>query len=132
MGITWKDIDFDKKTIHIPGTKNQMSDRVIPLFNRLIYIINGLNKERDYLFDFIPDYVSRKFSKLMPKRHLHELRRTFATRCLESGVSMKTLQLWLGHSSYEQTANTYSHVLEAFNRKEADKINKPDNSPDRK
>lgn len=134
LGVEWNGIDFEKLTVRIPGTKNQTSDRVIPLFDSLKAVISGLNNNGGKLFDFKPDYVSRTFSKLMPKRHLHELRHTFATRCLESGVSMKTLQLWLGHSTYEQTANTYSHILEAFNKTESDKINKPtpDNSPDRK
>jgi len=134
LGVEWNGIDFEKMTVRIPGTKNQTSDRVIPLFDSLKAIINGLKNNGGKLFNFKPDYVSRTFSKLMPNRHLHELRHTFATRCLESGVSMKTLQMWLGHSTYEQTANTYSHILEAFNKTESDKINKrtPDNSPDKK
>ena len=131
LGLKWTDIDFEKGTVHMPGTKNQTSDRIIPLFDSLKAIVNGLSQHSEYLFNFKPDYVSKNFSKLLKGRHLHELRHTFATRCLENEVGMKTLQMWLGHSTYEQTANTYSHVLDAFNKKEAEKINnKPDNLPD--
>jgi integrase len=35
--------------------------------------------------------------------HLHALRKTFATRHHESGVSARTLQAWLGHSDLETT-----------------------------
>lgn len=41
---------------------------------------------------------------------MHVLRHTFATRCLESGMNMKDLQIILGHSSYGVTADTYVHV----------------------
>ena len=124
LKVKWTDIDFENKVLHLPGTKTSKSDRLIPLSDRLIDILSGLNHNGEYLFNLLPDYVTKTFKKLMPKHHLHELRHTFATRCLEKGVSMKTLQLWLGHSTYKQTADTYSHVLEAFNKTEIDKLNK--------
>lgn len=43
--------------------------------------------------------------------HPHVLRHTFATRWIENGGSMKTLQTILGHSNYGITADIYSHVL---------------------
>lgn len=41
----------------------------------------------------------------------HALRATFSTRFLESGGSMKTLQVLLGHASFAMTSDLYSHVL---------------------
>ena len=41
---------------------------------------------------------------------LHELRHTFATRLLEQGESMKTIQELLGHARENITANIYTHV----------------------
>lgn len=55
-------------------------------------------------------YVLKKYG-YTKKITVHELRHTFATRCLEAGVDMKTLQVFLGHSDYKVTANIYSHVL---------------------
>ena len=41
---------------------------------------------------------------------MHVLRHTFATRCIESGVNPKTLQLILGHASLKTTMDTYVDV----------------------
>ena len=47
----------------------------------------------------------------IPYRKFHALRHTYATRLFESGVSLKVIQVLLGHSSMEITANIYTHVL---------------------
>jgi integrase len=133
LRLKWSDIFLQDKIIHMPGTKNQTSNRDIPLFNNLETVIKEIPKTNsDLLFPNMSEYkATHKFKDLMPTHKLHDLRHTFATRCLESGVQMKTLQLWLGHSTFEETANTYSHIQERFNKKETDKVNKidPKNDP---
>ena len=52
--------------------------------------------------------VSRHGNKCAEGAHcgkwfLHKFRHTYATTCLESGVSVRTLQEWLGHSDLEST-----------------------------
>lgn len=41
----------------------------------------------------------------------HCMRHTFATRCIENGMSYKTLQMILGHSKLSMTMDLYAHVL---------------------
>lgn len=63
-----------------------------------------------------PDSFSSKFRRFLKKNNLrpirlHDIRHTNCTQLLMNGVDMKTMQVRLGHSDYNVTANTYSHVL---------------------
>lgn len=66
--------------------------------------------------DLIPlTYVSRAFPQLYEKCGLrrlkfHELRHTNISLLLEQGASMKELQEWAGHGSFNTTADIYSHI----------------------
>lgn len=58
---------------------------------------------------------------------LHSLRHTYATRCIESGMSSKVLQHLLGHTDISITLNTYCDVFQKFSNEsllEADKYMK--------
>ena len=62
-----------------------------------------------------PNYFSDHF-KWMLKKHnlrkirLHDLRHTCASLQLKNGVQIKNIQDWLGHLSFNTTANIYSHL----------------------
>ena len=79
---------------------------------------------RDYL-DYIcldqtgklmrPNYVTDHFSWVLQKFDLkkirfHDLRHSCASLLLASGISMKQIQIWLGHSTFSTTADIYSHL----------------------
>lgn len=127
INFKMKDIDITKNTLHLRGTKTSNSDRYIPYFKK----IQSLLKKFPANWQTHKDTVTQEFKKICPNHKLHDLRHTFATRCLEAGVTMKTVQKWLGHSTYEMTANTYSHVLAEFENKEIEKIDNiiPQNIP---
>lgn len=42
----------------------------------------------------------------------HALRATFATRCIEANVPVRTIQELLGHADYSLTMNLYGHVTD--------------------
>jgi integrase len=47
---------------------------------------------------------------------MHSLRHTFATRCIERGVSIKALQRIMGHANVATTLDIYVHVSDDFLR----------------
>lgn len=72
------------------------------------------------------DFLWTKLERYLKKnnfRHIgvHQLRHTFATRCLESGISVKYLQKLLGHASTRMT-DRYTHLLFEFEQEENAKI----------
>jgi integrase len=75
-----------------------------------------------------PRNFNRRFSQILkqaglPHIRLHDSRHTFATLLLEQGVSPKTLQTMLGHSSARITLDVYSHVTLDLERQAAAKLN---------
>ena len=62
-----------------------------------------------------PNFVSDHF-KIMIKKYglrklrFHDLRHSCASLLLANGESMKAIQDWLGHSTFNVTANFYSHL----------------------
>ena len=77
-----------------------------------------------------PDAVSRINRKLLAKAGIeehvrfHDLRHTFATMALSSGVDVKTLSTVIGHVSSATTLNTYAHITDTMKQKAADKIDR--------
>lgn len=118
-------------------TKTKSSRRTLPLVpffrNKLLNIksqqeankkLCGRSYNKDYL-DYIyvdeigdrikPNYITGQFPKLLEKQgfrriRFHDLRHSCASLLLASGVPMKNIQEWLGHSDFSTTANIYAHL----------------------
>ena len=58
----------------------------------------------------------------LPKVRFHDLRHTFATMALKSGVDVKTLSGALGHYSAGFTLSTYTHATAQMKQDAADTI----------
>ena len=79
------------------------------------------------VFPYSDNMVKCNFRRLKDKYALdfsiHSLRHTFATRCVENGISYKVIQKWLGHSKASRTLDIYSHVHTVFELSEVTKFN---------
>ncbi len=67
----------------------------------------------------LPDYITPAWKHLLEKNDMrvirfHDLRHTCASLLLNkgkhNGITLKDIQVWLGHSDFSTTANTYSHL----------------------
>ncbi len=121
-----------KLIIDMPKTKSSFRD--IPISSYLMNVLPSLYKSRksEYIVSdkigFVsPRTFSYRFHKLLEKYHIkqinyHALRHTFATRCIEYGVDVKTLSEILGHSSATITLNTYVHSSMERKREQLEKL----------
>jgi len=62
-----------------------------------------------------PDYLTQEFPAFLEKHgfkrmRFHDTRHSAASLLLASGVPLKQIQEWLGHSDFAITANTYAHL----------------------
>lgn len=132
LDFSYNDIILNNDMLFIKGTKTTLSVRYVPVFPELYNVLGFNNKEdfKSYVkingnvrpFHFSASRISKEFKRFCPGHKLHDLRHTFATRCLECDISMKVVQGWLGHSRLDTTASIYSHVLPDFEKKESTKF----------
>lgn len=87
-----------------------------------IFILSGTHK-------FIsPRTFEYRFHKVLeeyniPNFNFHILRHTFATRCIECGIDVKTLSEIMGHSNVNITLNNYVHPSFENKRIQMEKLN---------
>jgi len=69
---------------------------------------------------------SKRFARLTERAgirvRLHDLRHTYGTLALESGVNLKTVSSSMGHSTIAVTANIYLHASESLESEAAARI----------
>lgn len=128
VNLTFNQVDFDSRIMKVSGKGNK--DRLVPFTNSakeaMLNYINGLRKDllkedTKYIFlnsqgnkmtvrglEYILDEIEAK-TGLYGKIHPHMLRHSFATKMLNRGADLRTIQELLGHSSIE-TTSIYTHV----------------------
>ena len=137
LALQWKDIDFERNTIHvtksvyhqgdkpcIKAPKTKESIRVIPLLLPLKEKLLTLKSaDNDYIIsdDGKKPITNRRYITLYNKYKAetgiectaHQLRHSFATIAIENGVSMKSVQEILGHQQISTTLDIYTDFREA-------------------
>lgn len=134
-----KNTNYEKKqnTILIidkPKTKSSIRD--IPIPSKLFDIIKSLKEYSvsEYLVSNTKNFISPRtfeyrFHRIIDSVGLygvnyHALRHTFATRCIEANVDIKSLSEMLGHSNVSITLNTYVHSSMELKRQQIEKLYK--------
>lgn len=125
----------ERKTILIIDTPKSVSSiREIPLPSLIIDLLKKLECNTNAYFltgsenkiieprtyeNIFKSYLKRSGIK---ETNFHSLRHTFATRCIECGVDIKSLSEILGHSDIKITLNTYVHPTMNMKRDGIEKL----------
>ncbi|MBU1708009.1 tyrosine-type recombinase/integrase [bacterium] len=148
--LQWQDVDLTPKHEHVivrstpvHRTKNR-KDRIIPLSPEIVEVFKILWKNRDKKSPYVlpnsegkPRFyplntwmrllrrIERDEGVLIAKgfhmNGFHLFRHTFATNALASGVDIRTVQDWLGHSSIVQTQR-YLNLLPEHKHQQIKKL----------
>ncbi|MEN6508630.1 MAG: tyrosine-type recombinase/integrase, partial [Smithella sp.] len=124
-GLRWQDIDFQKKEVTLTGKGNKT--RIVPLLVQVEKILLPFKKDVGLVFDYChPDTVSHWFKSVVKTAgidaRLHDLRHTFATYLLKSGVPLHVVQAILGHANIS-TTQIYAKVLDKTKKEQMNKLN---------
>lgn len=123
-----------KTMLVIDHPKTNHSNRDIPINSKLLEYLKEAKKEASSVFvistqkSFLsPRTFEYRFHKLLAAQNIentnfHALRHTFATRCVELGVDIKTLSEVLGHANVGITLNTYVHSSIDLKRSQIEKL----------
>lgn len=146
-GLKWCDFDEEKGTLKIErsvvrkengdilitSTKTYNSDRMILLPPSTKKILSQRERESEWIFprkdnNHLPMKPQTAYHHLktllkragLPMIRFHDLRHTFATHALTSGIDAKTLSKMLGHTNASFTIDTYTHVTSDMQKRAAE------------
>ena len=137
--LTWKNIDLKAATLRVSGedklgfSPKDYEERVIPLPPDLLDILQNLPRRAFWVF---PNRNGNRVSHLLRRLKtiadragianatLHKFRHTYATRLLEKGADIVTVQKLMGHSDIE-TTRRYLNPEDDLKRKAANRLNLP-------
>jgi integrase len=151
FGLEWSDIDFDRGTVQVQRTLEEISGRMRPKetksargrrqINLSRFTLDALHEHRKAMLaeghaggpifcDCDGGWLRKaeaaarenREPRPLPRIRFHDLRHTCATLLLLADENVKVISERLGHASIQLTLDTYSHVLPTMQQRAADKM----------
>lgn len=134
LGLCWGDVDLRAGVLHvrralvrvdhrlmIQSAKSRAGERDVPIAPELLPLLRAQYRFAPdrRVIGCAPETLARRWRRaqleagVMQPYRLHDLRHTYATRLVLAGCNLRVLQYMIGHSSFELTANTYTHISAA-------------------
>ena len=142
-GLQWQDVDLVHGVLHvrrirhrvkrqlvIAPPKSEAGVRSIPIAPELLPVLR-----RSFCFNLsafcvpsAPEAIDRAWKRIQKKcvslskpYRLHDLRHTYITRMLLSGVAPRVVQYLAGHSTLDLTLKVYTHITAEKAKKEVER-----------
>jgi integrase/recombinase XerD len=134
--LTWREVDLKRAAIKVSGegkagfSPKDYEERVIPIPAALVALLKKLPRDTEWVFPNPKggriNHLLRWFKEIasrakVPDATLHKFRHTCATRLLERGCDVATLQHLLGHSALE-TTRQYLDPHDSLKRRAVSKL----------
>ena len=126
LALTWKDVNFNNKTLTINKTKTRENNITSPKTkssNRIIYIPDSLiddlkqiDQKEEFIFNISFTTLKRKkdyYCKIAEVKQIkiHEFRHSHACLLYQNKIDVKDISYRLGHNDINITINTYLSYL---------------------
>lgn len=126
LNLRWPQVDFRSRLVHVIKTK-RAKNRIVPMNKTLYETLKALRAEapgsdKVYPWKHVQNaYEKARAGAKLDGLRLHDLRHTFATRLIQAGVDVFTVQRILGHSTITMTMR-YVHSFEPEMRAAVEKL----------
>ena len=132
LGLERRDVDLvrgqltiQRQRLRVAGKlitstpKSNAGNRIVPICADLAPIIQRRARHltpNGLIVPIAPETLNHHWRRAQQEAgieapyRLHDLRHTYATQLVAAGCNIKTLQYLMGHSTYQLTADTYTHV----------------------
>jgi len=135
INLKWSDIDFKNEVIFVNDSKN-FTQRLIPMNKLVLDTLKSLVYGHERAFNFKSrDSVGSTWRKVrnrlnLKKYRLHDLRHTFITDLITSGVDIITIMEITGHKDIRMIKR-YSHPTNSHKKQAVEKLNSNTNIDDK-
>ncbi len=137
--LTWRDVDLKHAAIRVTGegkdgfSPKDYEERIIPMPPDLVDLLKKLPRRSECVFSTPKgarlNHLLRRLKEIavgakVENATLHKFRHTYATRLLERGCDIVTVQHLMGHSDLD-TTRQYLNPDEALKRRAVNRLSLP-------